>query len=258
MRTDKLPISFKSHSLDNYFGIEEVRTKNEYFGVSKMNMILFGSTTSGKTTYLLNLILQRIIPCNRIYIFAPTESLEIGLWNGFIQKSKAKSGENPEKKRVFVYNITKDKFPTYDDFLKAREKYNRETKPEDRKRDLFIFDDFIKVVDRGEMKYIQRLMTNTSRLSGDVILLMQSMELIGPQIIGNFQVVIIFFKSIADTQFEAVLKRLSVVSNRKQFNELQRFLLDEDLPYEPLIVINDSVPISRKLIFDNSYVSIPH
>lgn len=248
---EKTKIKFRNESLDKKLNLNENREINEYFQTYKCNSLLVGGTTAGKTTYLLNLITQNIFPFNKLYLFAPEETLTSGLMAKFINMAK----NSKMKDRIIIYNLSEHRTPVFEYFADQRRRYENSIKGVG-KKDLFVFDDFIFATTKNEKKFVHRLLVNSSRLSADVLLLVQSIKDFPPEIFGNIQIFIIFAETISRTQVETILRRTGVIDTRSQMFKLLKITnnINPD-PKQPLIIVK-SAPVKYRLIFDNNYIPL--
>ena len=83
----------------------EDRTINPIFGVYHIRALVCGSSGSGKTTFILNYILQNLDEYKIIIYLAPTETLE----SGFLKTVKNIS---ELKNKLIFLDIRNDKLPT--------------------------------------------------------------------------------------------------------------------------------------------------
>lgn len=249
MKTPKL---FKPQSLDRYLGINENREPNEYFRTYKCNTLMVGGTTAGKTTYLLNMIMQGIFPFNKLYLFLPQETMESGLMKKFIELSKK---SDKHKNNIIVYNISEHKIPIFEYFAAERKKDEERNKGKKLKKDLFVFDDFIYATTKNEKVFVNRLLVNSSRLSADTILLVQNINDFPPSTFGNIQIFVLFYDTLASSQNETILRRTGTISTRDQMRKIFNWC-DERQEEKPLpLLIVKPVAMKYRLIFNNEYIS---
>lgn len=265
----------------------EDRLVNNVFHVYHVRALVCGSSGSGKTTFILNYLFQNLDSYGLVIYCAPTETLESGMIKSIVKNGKAVSqmfglhssnqnlrGQNGEtlngefdlNKYFFPLDIRKDELPTITQLQAIQKKcsINRETgKP---KRIALILDDFINVLTTKEnQKQINAYLTQSSRASCDIFLLVQTYNHISPSIATNVNVLILFLKYMSKDSYNTCLRRSFTGSLSKDFQELifnelkhaSYFTNDEhkknDLNHQPFIFINDQ-PYDRSIIFNNKYI----
>lgn len=250
---EKTNVNFTHDSLDKFLGLNENREINPYFKTYKYNTLIVGTTASGKSTYLLNMIMQNIYPFHKLYLFVPDETINSGIMAKFIERSQ----NSPKMKdKIVLYNISEHKTPVFEYFSSEREKYEQKVGSKNAMKDLFVFDDFIFATTKSEKNFVNRLLVNSSRLSSDVVLLVQSIKDFPPSIFGNIQVFILFYQTVPASQVDAILTRTNVVTSRKQKNKLFKYLEGietKDPIKEPLTIVTNA-PIKYKLTYNNYYI----
>lgn len=82
-------------------GSDETREVNEYYGIYKINMLIAGGSGSGKTTFILDNLFNKIIEADAIFLFAPYETITSGLYKKLIMAA----GERKEQKSRKYRNL---------------------------------------------------------------------------------------------------------------------------------------------------------
>ena len=228
----------------------ENRVINKIFNVYHVRGLVVGSSGSGKTTFVLNYLFQNLDTYGLVIYCAPTETLESGLIRSIITDSEEVSkhfGLNRNlSKYFFPLDIRKDKLPTIADLQQIQKKC--------KKRIAIILDDFINVLtDYDSKKQIDAYLTQSSRASCDIFLLVQAYNHISPSIATNVNVLILFVKYMSRDSFNTCLRRsfTGVISKELQdtiFNELKH--TDK---HEPFIFINDQ-PQDKSIRYMNNYI----
>lgn len=235
----------------NKFNIEilnknENRTKNNIFNVYHVRGLVCGSSGSGKTTFILNYIFQNIDMYKLILYCAPTETIESGFIRSILNNKEL--NEKYFKNRLFVLNIRRDKIPT----IHELQEYKNKTK--DNKKICLILDDFINVLtSKDDKQQINAYLTQSSRASCDLFLLVQTYNNISPSIATNVNVLILFPKYMSRDSFNTCLRRsFSGEYNKKIGDEIYDVLRHIN-QHEPFIFINDQ-PHDESIIYNNKYL----
>ena len=241
---------FNPASLDASLGTNENRDLNSLTRVYKNNLCVVGGSSSGKTTFLVNCLMQGIFDVDKVFLFLPTESIESGIWKKVLEKYA--------KSNLFqLYNISDEKtvLPTFSDFSKIRKMYEKQKldKKQKAKKFLFIFDDFISLLDKDLFQLIHQLLVNSSRLSSDIALLMQTLNKLPPQLSQNITVWALFINYMSKSQYEMVLRNRSNLSiDKEQTKWLIKHIKQNENRRIPLIISTTS-PVDEMIQFDGYY-----
>lgn len=236
----------------------EDRVINKVFNVYHVRALVCGSSGSGKTTFILNYLFQNLDTYGLVIYCAPTETLESGLIKSIIKNSETVSrmfGLNKDLSRYFFpIDIRKDELPTITELQQIQRKcqLNRSTgKP---MRIAVILDDFINVLTSKEAhKQINAYLTQSSRASCDMFLLVQTYNHITPAIATNVNVLILFLKYMSKDSYNACLRRSFTGELSKEFQEVIFNDLKHADNHQPFIFINDQ-PCDRSIIYNNYYI----
>lgn len=237
----------------------EDRMINKVFNVYHVRALVCGSSGSGKTTFILNYLFQNLDTYGLVIYCAPTETLESGMIKSIINNGKEVSnifGLNVDlNKYFFPLDIRKDEIPTISQLqeIQKRVSINRNTgKP---KRIALILDDFINVLTtKNNIKQINAYLTQSSRASCDMFLLVQTYNHITPSIATNVNVLILFLKYMSKDSYNACLRRSFTGELSKEFQEIIfNDLKHTGLNHQPFIFINDQ-PCDKSIIYNNKYI----
>lgn len=221
----------------------EDRTINPIFGVYHIRALVCGSSGSGKTTFILNYILSKIDMYKLILYLAPTETLE----SGFLKTIRDIKELN--NKIVFI-NIRNDKLPT----IQELQDINRIKTNNKGHRIALIMDDFINVLtSKEDIKQINAYLTQSSRASCDLFLLVQTYNKISPSIATNINTLILFPKYMSRDSFNACIRRSFTGEYNKTIGDEIYDTLRHTNPHKPFIFINDQ-PSDKSIIFNNYYI----
>lgn len=230
-------------SLDKVLGNNESSSINEYFGVNKLNIVIAGGTGSGKSTYLLNLIMQNVFKHHNEYWFLPCESIQSGIVSKYITKMKQSNRRN----NIFINDLSKHNVPSFNKFV--------QNKSNTANKDIMIFDDFINVVTKDEMNIIHRLLCNVSRLNSHLLLLCQGVSKLPPTICSNITIWVLFPCYLAKSQIRSIFTNKSTVSlTMKQIDQLIHIARSQDDKRIPLVV-NSQQSIDKQIRFGNEYIT---
>ena len=238
---------FKPDNLDSALDNNENRTPNPLTRVYKNNVCICGGTSSGKTTFLLNCLLGGIFDVNKIFLFAPTETLTSGLWVQFLKKYNTHN-------QFTVFDLSKDDLPTFKDLSKLRAMYEKKM-GKNAKKWLFIFDDWISLLNGELQQMIHQLLVNSSRISSDVVLLMQTLNKLPPMLSQNITVWVLFINYMSKSQYEMVLTNRSNLSlDKDQKKELIKYVKSNENKHIPLILSTTS-PMDEMIQFNGFYLT---
>lgn len=242
---NKIYDSFNPINLDTEFSNNENREKNPLTRVYKNNICICGGTSSGKTTFLLNCLKNGIFDVDKIFLFIPTESMLSGLWPGFLKKYD-------KGKFITKFDLGNDELPTFKELAILRSMYQKKVGTRAKKW-LFIFDDWISLLDKNLLQMIHQLLVNSSRLSSDVILCMQTLDLLPPKLSQNITVWFLFINYMAKSQYEMVFRnRSNLALEKEQIKALIRLIRSNPNKNIPLIISTTS-PVDEMIQFDGYY-----
>jgi hypothetical protein len=84
-------------------GGDETREVNPYYGIYKINMLVAGGSGSGKTTFILDNLFNKIIEADAIFLFAPFETITSGLYKKLINASTESADDDDAPDRAASY-----------------------------------------------------------------------------------------------------------------------------------------------------------
>lgn len=221
----------------------EDRTINPIFGVYHIRALICGSSGSGKTTFILNYLLQNLKIYKLIIYLAPTESLESGFLKTVRQIKELKN-------KFIMLNIRTDSLPT----IKELQQINNTKTDNEGYKIALIMDDFINVLtSKDDIKQINAYLTQSSRASCDLFLLVQTYNKISPSIATNINTLILFPKYMSRDSFNACIRRSFTGEYNKKIGDVIYETLRHTNPHKPFIFINDQ-PSDKSIIFNNYYL----
>lgn len=221
----------------------EDRTINPIFGVYHIRALICGSSGSGKTTFILNYLLQNLKIYKLIIYLAPTESLESGFLKTVRQIKELKN-------KFIMLNIRTDSLPT----IKELQQINNTKTDNEGYKIALILDDFINVLtSKDDIKQINAYLTQSSRASCDLFLLVQTYNKISPSIATNINTLILFPKYMSRDSFNACIRRSFTGEYNKKIGDVIYETLRHTNPHKPFIFINDQ-PSDKSIIFNNYYL----
>lgn len=222
----------------------EDRKINPIFGVYHIRALVCGSSGSGKTTFILNYLFQNLDEYKLIIYLAPTETLE----SGFLKS--VKDFKDLKNKLIFL-NIRSDKLPT----IQELQELNHVKTNQKGHRIALILDDFINVLtSKEDIKQISAYLTQSSRASCDLFLLVQTYNKISPSIATNINTLILFPKYMSRDSFNACIRRSFTGEYSKTIGDEIYNTLRHTNPHKPFIFINDQ-PSDKSIIFNNYYLN---
>lgn len=277
-------------------GGDETREVNPYYGIYKINMLVAGGSGSGKTTFILDNLFNKIIEADAIFLFAPFETITSGLYKKLISASTETEDTHDKPKRgkpifdddiLFEQRRTKEqskpklpfKIIAFDISKKntvitgAGEHNGQFTYFEGMptlsdlfiiKRELkiskplLIFDDFVNILDNKRWGEYYRYIHNGSRLNAAMISCVQSINKIPPQVRSSYTIVALFPHYLAKTVCQSLLTNTVVNSQLTKDNikELLSMVRTINKPHTPLIVIGSGKDEKQSIMFDNVYINM--
>ena len=258
----------------NKLNTNEDRAINKVFNVYHVRALVCGSSGSGKTTFILNYLFQNLDTYGLVIYCAPTETLDSGMIKSIVSHGKevsrmfglhSSTGEIDLNKYFFPLDIRKDELPTISQLQTIQKKCSINPMTGKPKRIALILDDFINVLTtKDNIKQINAYLTQSSRASCDMFLLVQTYNHITPSIATNVNVLILFLKYMSKDSYNACLRRSFTGELSKEFQELIFNELkhansasnqpgQDNLNHQPFIFINDQ-PNDKSIIFNNKYI----
>lgn len=225
----------------------EDRIKNKVFNVYHIRSLVCGSTGSGKTTFILNYLFQNLDTYGLVIYCAPTETLNSGLISSIIKNKLL-------DKYFYTIDIRKDELPTITELQSIQKQTQLNPITGKHKRIALILDDFINVLtSKLDKKQIDAYLTQSSRASCDIFLLVQTYNNISPSIATNVNVLILFLKYMSKDSYNACLRRSFTGAISKELKEVIFNDLKHADNHQPFIFINDQ-PTDRSIRYMNKYI----
>ena len=265
---DKKDFDYKQFDIDRLLNGSESRKVNEYFGIYKLNILCVGGSGSGKTTWIINQILNNILECDVILCFIPHETLYSGFYQSLLKSEQF-------SKPILVFEISSNKkFTSIDNAesipIKSQKRANYivqgmptvsqlfKIKNDLKfKEPLIIFDDFVNVLNRQMWDDYYRYIHNGSRLNAKICSCVQSINRIPPQVRSSYTIVVLFTNYLTHSVITTMLR--NCVNNPMLDKNNTDYLLDlidkDPNKHNPLIIIGGDVEQKKSIIYNNNYIS---
>lgn len=265
---DKKDFDYKQFDIDQLLNGSESRKVNEYFGIYKLNILCVGGSGSGKTTWIINQILNNILECDVILCFIPHETLYSGFYQSLLKSEQF-------SKPILVFEIaSNNKFTSIDNAesipIKSQKRSNYivqgmptvsqlfKIKNDLKfKEPLIIFDDFVNVLNRQMWDDYYRYIHNGSRLNAKLCSCVQSINRIPPQVRSSYTIVVLFTNYLTHSVITTMLR--NCVNNPMLDKNNTDYLLDlidkDPNKHNPLIIIGGDVDQKKSIIYNNNYIS---
>lgn len=264
MRSEEIKIPLEKYDLDKFLLGDETREPNWFYSIYKLSILSIGSSGSGKTTFLLNQLLNNVYDVSCIVFYLPNETIESGLYRSLFNKASKLFPNisflisNLSKKEDTSIKIN-DKVIMINHFLTFKEifelKKGFEKKYKNNKPFLLVFDDFISVFNKKEWIEFYEFLFNASRLNSYLYCCVQSIKEIPPLIRSNFTVVILFVNYLSITVVKTVLNNSIPLDLSKQnIDNLIMLIKHGENKHEPLILVGSTCERDKKIIYDNKYL----
>lgn len=268
IRIDKKDFEYKHFDIDQLLNGSETRNVNKYFGIYKLNILCVGGSGSGKTTWIINQILNDILECDVILCFIPHETLYSGFYQSLLRSEHF-------SKPIIVFEIGNNKTFNGLDNAEAieiksqkRSNYIVEGMPSVNqlyqikkdlkfKEPLIIFDDFVNVLNRSMWEDYYRYIHNGSRLNAKICSSVQSINRIPPQVRSSYTIVVLFTNYLTHSVITTLMR--NCVNNPMLDKSNTDYLLDliekDPNKHNPLIIIGGDVDQNKSIIYNNNYVT---
>lgn len=265
---DKKDFDYKQFDIDRLLNGSESRKVNEYFGIYKLNILCVGGSGSGKTTWIINQILNNILECDVILCFIPHETLYSGFYQSLLKSEQF-------SKPILVFEISSNKkFTSIDNAesipIKSQKRSNYivqgmptvsqlfKIKNDLKfKEPLIIFDDFVNVLNKQMWDDYYRYIHNGSRLNAKICSCVQSINRIPPQVRSSYTIVVLFTNYLTHSVITTMLR--NCVNNPMLDKNNTDYLLDlidkDPNKHNPLIIIGGDVDQKKSIIYNNNYIS---
>jgi hypothetical protein len=265
---NKKDFDYKHFDIDKLLNGSETRKVNEYFGIYKLNILCVGGSGSGKTTWIINQILNNILECDVILCFIPHETLYSGFYQSLLRAEQF-------NKPILVFEIGANKhytsldnaeeiklkaskrsnyvipgMPTVSQLFKIKNDLNF-------KEPLIIFDDFVNVLNKQMWEDYYRYIHNGSRLNAKICSCVQSINRIPPQVRSSYTIVVLFTNYLTHSVITTMLR--NCVNNPMLDKNNTDYLLDlidkDPNKHNPLIIIGGDVDQKKSIIYNNNYIT---
>ena len=265
---DKKDFDYKQFDIDQLLNGSESRKVNKYFGIYKLNILCVGGSGSGKTTWIINQILNNILECDVILCFIPHETLYSGFYQSLLKSEQF-------NKPILVFEIASNiKFTSIDNAesipIKSQKRSNYivqgmpsvsqlfKIKNDLKfKEPLIIFDDFVNVLNKQMWDDYYRYIHNGSRLNAKICSCVQSINKIPPQVRSSYTIVVLFTNYLTHSVITTMLR--NCVNNPMLDKNNTDYLLDliekDPNKHNPLIIIGGDVDQKKSIIYNNNYIS---
>ncbi|MBR1987782.1 MAG: hypothetical protein IKA36_01955 [Clostridia bacterium] len=275
---DKKDFDYKQYDIDQLLNGSESREVNEYFGIYKLNILCVGGSGSGKTTWIINQILNNILDCDVILCFIPHETLYSGFYQSLLKSEHF-------YKPILVFEIGHNKqFNGLDDVeeipIKSHDSSSFDSSKPKRsnyivqgmptvsqlfkikndlkfKQPLLLFDDFVNVLNKQMWEDYYRYIHNGSRLNAKICSCVQSINKIPPQVRSSYTIVVLFTNYLTHSVITTMLR--NCVNNPMLDKNNTYYLLDliskDPNKHNPLIVIGGDVDQKKSIIYNNNYIT---
>lgn len=249
------------YDIDELLSDDEIRKPNWFYNTYKCVGCCCGSSGAGKTSFLINQILNGVFDISILILYLPEETLNSGVYRNLIKR-------NILNKKILVSNLSKEndlieevndnviiynKFLTFKDILEIRTQYIKSTK--DKRPFLLIFDDFISLFDKHKWQEFHEFLFNSSRLNSYMFALVQSFKDIIPTLRVNFSIIILFVNYLSSSVVKTILNNsIPLDLSKKNIDDLIYYIKQQPNRHEPLILVN-GVEKDKKIIYDNQYIT---
>lgn len=259
---------YKHYDIDKLLCGSETRNVNEYFGIYKLNILCVGGSGSGKTTWIINQILNNILECDVILCFIPHETLYSGFYQSLLHSDQftipilvfeigsnkhfetLDNAQEIELKKLKRSNYIIQGMPNVSQLYKIKSDLGF-------KEPLIIFDDFVNVLNKQMWEDYYRYIHNGSRLNAKICSCVQSINRIPPQVRSSYTIVVLFTNYLTHSVITTMLR--NCVNNPmldKNNTEYLLELIDKDPnKHNPLIIIGGDVDQKKSIIYNNNYIT---
>lgn len=264
---------YVNFDIDKLFNKNESRDVNKYYHIYKINMLIAGGSGSGKTTFIINQILNNILTCDILLLFIPYETIYSGFYQQLLHT------ENFEKP-ILVFEIGNNNvfksideaeeivIKSKDDSKKARSNFIVKGMPNLNqlfkiksdlkfKEPLIIFDDFVNVLTRQMWEDYFRYIHNSSRLSAKICSCVQSINKIPPQVRSSYTIVVLFTNYLTNSVIMTLLRNCvnNPMLDKKNTEYILKIIEKDDNKHNPLIIVGGDVDQKKSIIYNNNYIT---
>lgn len=264
MRREELDHKIEKYDLDSFLLGDETREPNWFYNIYKLSILSIGSSGSGKTSFLLNQLLNKVYDVSCIVFYLPNETIESGLYRSLFSKASvlfpkisflisnlSKKEDTTEKLNDKVIMI--NHFITFKELFDLKKGFEKKYK--NNKPFLLVFDDFISVFNKKEWIEFYEFLFNASRLNSYLYCCVQSIKEIPPLIRSNFTIIILFVNYLSMTVVKTVLNNsIPLDLSKNDIDKLIRIVKEGENKHEPLILVGSTCERDKKIIYNNEYI----
>jgi hypothetical protein len=271
INVEKKDFDYINFDIDKLFNKNESREVNKYYHIYKINMLIAGGSGSGKTTFIINQILNNILTCDILLLFIPYETIYSGFYQQLLHT------ENFEKP-ILVFEIGNNNvFKSIDDAEEIVVKTTGEKKRSNFivkgmpnlnqlfkiksdlkfKEPLIIFDDFVSVLTRQMWEDYFRYIHNASRLSAKLCSCVQSINRIPPQVRSSYTIVVLFTNYLTNSVIMTLLRNCvnNPMLDKKNTEYILKIIDKDENKHNPLIIVGGDVNQKKSIIYNNNYIT---
>lgn len=271
IKIEKKDFEYVNFDIDKLFNKNESRAVNEYYHIYKINMLIAGGSGSGKTTFIINQILNNILTCDILLLFIPYETIYSGFYQQLLHT------ENFEKP-ILVFEIGNNNvFKSIDGAEEIVIKSNGEKKRSNFivkgmpnlnqlfkiksdlkfKEPLIIFDDFVSVLNKQMWDDYFRYIHNASRLSAKLCSCVQSINKIPPQVRSSYTIVVLFTNYLTNSVIMTLLRNCvnNPMLDKKNTEYILKIIDKDENKHNPLIIVGGDVDQKKSIIYNNNYIT---
>jgi hypothetical protein len=263
MNQTKMDYQLINYDIDKILLDDESRKPNKYFNIYKLNFLISGGSGSGKSSFIIKLLLNEIIEFDLLILIAPVETIKSGIYKNLILKFN----DLFKNKILFIFNLSEpytglEKFKKGTDnilLFNGLPKFNDlfELKKElDINRCCIIFDDFISCLNRKTWIDYYEYIHNSSRLNASLISSCQDIKNIPPAIRNSYTIIILFVNYLTISNIKTLIKNtVNIILSDDNLNYLINYIKNDEDKHEPLILVGGDCPFDKKIIYKNNYIN---
>ena len=268
---EKKDFDYINFDIDKLFNKNESREVNKYYHIYKINMLIAGGSGSGKTTFIINQILNNILTCDILLLFIPYETIYSGFYQQLLHTENFEKpilvfeiGNNNVYKSIddaeeIVVKTTGDKkrsnfivkgMPNLNQLFKIKSDLKF-------KEPLIIFDDFVSVLTRQMWEDYFRYIHNASRLSAKLCSCVQSINRIPPQVRSSYTIVVLFTNYLTNSVIMTLLRNCvnNPMLDKKNTEYILKIIDKDENKHNPLIIVGGDVNQKKSIIYNNNYIT---
>lgn len=273
IRVEKKDFKYVNFDIDKLFNKNELRDVNKYYHIYKINMLIAGGSGSGKTTFIINQILNNILTCDILLLFIPYETIYSGFYQQLLHTENFEKpilvfeiGNNnvfksiDEAEEIMIKPKGKDQKARSNFIVKGMPNLNQLFKIKSDlkfKEPLIIFDDFVNVLTRQMWEDYFRYIHNSSRLSAKICSCVQSINKIPPQVRSSYTIVVLFTNYLTNSVIMTLLRNCvnNPMLDKKNTEYILKIIEKDDNKHNPLIIVGGDVDQKKSIIYNNNYVT---